>query len=197
LEQVYFKISYALLWLIYIFIRARFEKNYKQTVKIISIDAKKEKFLLLLSLLGLLLLPAVWIFTPFLDMLNLGIPLVFRISGIIVSALSLIYFWKIHAALGSNWSPVLEIRKGHELVTTGPYKNIRHPMYAQIWIWAAAQILIISNLAAGFSGIILWAVIYFKRVQKEERMMAEIFGSEYNDYMKKTGRILPRIIRTN
>jgi len=51
----------------------------------------------------------------------------------IVFAGDFLFIWS-HRALGSNWSPILEIRKEHTLVTNGPYKFIRHPMYAAIFI---------------------------------------------------------------
>ena len=69
-------------------------------------------------------------------------------------------------------------------------------MYAQIWMWTFSQVLIVSNLFAGFSGIIAWAILYFIRVPKEEKMMTETFGAEYIDYKKQTGKIFPKLNRT-
>ena len=94
--------------------------------------------------------------------------------------------------LGKNWSPVLEIIKDHRLIKTGVYKRIRHPMYTQIWIWSITHVLIISNWVVGFSGIVIWAVMYFNRINKEEKMMIEEFGNEYINYQKVTGRITPK-----
>jgi protein-S-isoprenylcysteine O-methyltransferase Ste14 len=105
----------------------------------------------------------------------------------------LFYFWWIHKTLGVNWSPTLEIRKGHQLIKAGPYKRIRHPMYSQIWLWTIAQFLIISNIFAGLSGILAWTILYFIRVPSEEKMMIEIFGDEYIEYMKQTGRVFPKL----
>lgn len=104
---------------------------------------------------------------------------------------SLWYFWWVHKALRTNWSPILEIGQKHKLINTGPYKRIRHPMYTQVWLWAISQMLIISNWVAGLAGILLWTFMYFMRVGKEERMMLDEFGAEYEEYMKETGRILP------
>lgn len=64
-------------------------------------------------------------------------------------------------------------------------------MYTQVWLWAISQMLIISNWVAGLAGILLWTFMYFMRVGKEERMMLDEFGAEYEEYMKETGRILP------
>lgn len=193
MSEMIFKIAFLVLWFIYISIRVPYENEYKREEKIKTIHSKKEKILLFLLSIGLLLIPLVWVFTPFFDSFNIKLPVWSRLLGIIISILSLFYFNWIHKTLGVNWSPTLEIRKGHQLVKVGPYKRIRHPMYTQIWLWTIAQVLLISNFVAGFSGIILWAILYFIRVPKEEKMLVENFGEEYLEYMKKTGRVFPKL----
>jgi protein-S-isoprenylcysteine O-methyltransferase Ste14 len=143
--------------------------------------------------IGLMLIPLIWMLTPFLDDFKVNLPNWLRLSGIVISILSIVYFFKIHKALGTNWSPTLEIKIHHTLIKTGPYKRIRHPMYTQIWIWTFAQVLIVSNFYAGFSGIIAWGIVYFIRVPKEEKMMSNYFGNEYIEYMDQTGKVFPKI----
>lgn len=191
MSEISFKIAFVILWIIYILVRAPYENRYKREEKIKTIHSTKEKFLLFLLLLGLLLTPIVWLITPFFENLNIKLPVWARLLGIVISILSLFYFNWIHKTLGANWSPTLEIRKGHQLIKTGPYKRIRHPMYAQIWLWTFAQFLIISNIFVGISGILAWTILYFIRVPKEEKMMIENFGDEYIQYMKQTGRVFP------
>jgi len=195
MSELFFKIIFAVLWIIYIIIRLPHDKKYKKTEKIKSVNPAAEKILLLLVLLGLILIPFFWVLTPFLDYFYFNIPVFIRLFGVLLSIISLVYFWLIHKSLGENWSPTLEIRKGHELITSGPYKRIRHPMYAQIWLWVIAQALIISNFIAGLSGLLVWAIVYNLRVSKEEKMMIENFGNKYIDYMKITGRIFPKIFK--
>jgi protein-S-isoprenylcysteine O-methyltransferase Ste14 len=192
MSEIIFKIAFVVLWIIYILIRVPFEKGYKREEKIKTTHMTKEKFLLFLLSLGLLLIPMIWLFTPFLDSFNINLPVWTRLLGIVISILSLFYFWWIHKTLGVNWSPTLEIRKGHQLIKTGPYKRIRHPMYSQIWLWTISQFLIISNICAGLSGILAWTILYFMRVPKEEEMMIENFRDEYIQYKKQTGRIFPK-----
>lgn len=196
MTETIFKIIFAALFIVYILIRVPFDKTYQQEEKIKKLNSSREKFLLLLMSLGLLLIPLLWVFTPFLNNFKMEFPVWLRIVGISISVVSLFYFRSIHKTLGANWSPTLEIRKGHQLIKTGPYKTIRHPMYAQIWLWTIAQVLIVSNLFAGFSGIVVWAIPYFMRVGSEEKMMTESFGDEYIKYMKRTGRVFPKFNRT-
>jgi len=106
--------------------------------------------------------------------------------------LALWLFYRSHADLGRNWSVTLEVRKGHELVQQGVYRSIRHPMYASIWIWCFAQGLLLANWLAGWYSLVAFAIMYFVRTPREERMMCDSFGQEYRDYMRKTGRVFPR-----
>ena len=101
-------------------------------------------------------------------------------------------FWRSHADLGRNWSPGLEVREDHALVTNGVYARIRHPMYAAIWISALAQPLLIHNWIAGFLVIPAFAAMWFIRVPNEEAMMRSRSGLAYDEYCRKAGRLFPR-----
>jgi len=105
---------------------------------------------------------------------------------------SLWLFWRSHADLGLNWSVTLEVRRGHQLVKHGVYRSIRHPMYASIWMFGTAQALMLPNWLAGFSAVVTFAPLYFLRVPREERMLCECLGEEYQVYLRQTGRIVPR-----
>jgi protein-S-isoprenylcysteine O-methyltransferase Ste14 len=195
MNEIFFRISFVALLIVYIIIRIPFDKNYQMEVKIKTLHQSTERFLLFLISLGVLLIPTVWIPTSLLDGFSLRFPIWVRLIGIALSIVSLYFFRLIHKTLGANWSPTLEIMKGHQLIKTGPYRTIRHPMYAQMFLWTIAQALIISNWVAGFSGLIAMSILYAVRVPKEEKMLEEAFGEEYIRYRRKTGSILPRLIR--
>lgn len=112
-------------------------------------------------------------------------------SGVALQLPFIWLFWRSHADLGQNWSPGLEVRKDHALVTQGVYARIRHPMYAAIWLSAIAQPLLIQNWIAGFLVVPMFAALYLTRIPKEEAMMRETFGDAYSDYCARTGRIWP------
>ena len=192
MSETFYRITFVVLWIAYIAIRAPYQSRYKTLEKATSQAASREKLLLLLLTVGLIVVPILWVF-GLLDRFVTDLPDWVRLTGIAVALLSLVYFRRIHKALASNWSPTLEIFKDHELITNGPYKHIRHPMYTQIWIWALAQALITSNAVASLSGLLTWAVVYFVRVPEEERMMNARFGTEYSEYAGRSGRILPKI----
>jgi protein-S-isoprenylcysteine O-methyltransferase Ste14 len=131
------------------------------------------------------------VFSPWLDGYRMNLPVWVRAAGAIVFASSgLLFFW-VHKWLGKNWSPILEIKEEHKLVIGGPYKFVRHPMYTQIWLWVICQGLVLSNWVVEILGILAWAILYFIRVPREEQMMTAEFGTQYEEYKKRTGRVLP------
>jgi protein-S-isoprenylcysteine O-methyltransferase Ste14 len=113
--------------------------------------------------------------------------------GVAFMVVAIWLFWRSHADLGLNWSPTLEIRKDHQLVTGGVYRRIRHPMYASIILFSTAQALLLPNWLAGFSALVPFALLYFIRTPREEQMMCNIFGDEYRTYMQRTRRLIPRL----
>jgi protein-S-isoprenylcysteine O-methyltransferase Ste14 len=114
--------------------------------------------------------------------------------GLVVEVLFLALFYASHRWLGRNWSVTLEIRDAHRLITDGPYKYVRHPMYSSFWLWALAQALLLPNWVAGLSGLVGVGMLYFGRVGAEEAMMRKSFGDEYRAYAARTGRVIPRIL---
>ena len=113
--------------------------------------------------------------------------------GTVMLASAVWLFWRSHADLGRNWSPSLQLREEHQLVTAGVYRSIRHPMYASQWLWSVAQPLLLQNWIAGWAGLLLFLPLYILRVPREEQMMLERFGEAYRAYMGRTGRVVPRL----
>ncbi|MCY1290614.1 Isoprenylcysteine carboxyl methyltransferase (ICMT) family protein [compost metagenome] len=100
-------------------------------------------------------------------------------------------FRRTHKELGRNWSISLEIREKHQLISKGPYAVVRHPMYTSFLLMVIGQMFLLSNWVAGLLGVAGFAVLFFLRVDKEERLMLEFFGPEYRAYMDRTKRIIP------
>jgi len=154
---------------------------------------KRVDILLLVFIsIGMIGLPLVHLFGSRLDFANYHPPGIVGIAGIVVFAAALWLLWRSHYDLGRNWSPLLEIRKEHTLVTGGVYKRIRHPMYAAHWLWAIGQALLLHNWIAGFGMLVTFVPLYLQRVGREEKMMLDHFGDEYRAYMQRTGRLLPK-----
>ena len=143
------------------------------------------------------ILGLVYVFSNRLDFANCHLPRSLRslagMAGMIVFAAANWLLWRSHADLADNWSPTLEVRENHTLVTDGVFYYIRHPMYAAHWLWAVAQSLLLHNWIAGLASLVAIIPLYFRRVPEEEQLMLDQFGGEYQEYMTRTGRIMPRI----
>lgn len=150
-----------------------------------------EKLLLALTALGMMWIPLLFIFTNWLSFADYELPFAIEVVGLFLAIPCLWLFYRSHKDLGRNWSPTLEVREGHNLVSQGVYKLIRHPMYTAIWVWCVVQPLLLQNYIAGFTGPIAFAILYFLRINKEEQMMVDQFGQQYLDYKKRTKRLIP------
>lgn len=151
-----------------------------------------EMLLLTLAFLGALVVPLVYVFSNVLSFADYRLPAWTGWVGTLIFVAALWLLWHTHFDLGRNWSQTLALRNGHELITHGVYRRVRHPMYAALWLWGIAQALLLHNWLAGFSQLVSFTPLYFVRVAREERMMLDHFGDEYKAYMSRTGRVLPR-----
>ena len=157
--------------------------------------SRAERLVMAAVVAGIWLLPAVHILTGWLRPVDYSLPSWVAFPAIGVFALSLLLRWHGQTKLGLAWSPTVELADQHGLVTDGIYARIRHPIYASLILWAVAQPVLIQNLLAGWGGPIAVAMVWLIRVPAEERMMLERFGEEYEAYVRRTGRALPRIWR--
>ena len=152
-----------------------------------------EAILMVLSSVGLVVVPLVYIFTPWLDVADYHLPAWAGWTGAAVFAVALWLLWRSHVALGRNWSPVVGIKEEHTLVTQGVFRHIRHPMYAAHFVWGIAQLLLLHNWIAGPALLVTFIPTYLVRVPREKGLLLDHFGEEYQAYMERTGRLLPRI----
>lgn len=176
-----------------IIIRAPLNQKRKQEKMSEQRVTSQEKILLGLLFIGMFLVPIIYAATNWLDFANYTLPAWAGWLGVLILGGAIFVFWRAHADLGLNWSPSLEIREKHELITRGIYSVIRHPMYASQWLWVIAQPLLLQNWIAGFLDLLVFIPFYFLRVKAEEQLMVEKFGNQYQDYMQKVGAILPKV----
>lgn len=189
----FFEIAYLIGLVVGSTIRAIYRARTRGVTIAAAYKTKLDALLLILASLGLLVIPLFYLFSVRLDFANYSLPNWAGWLGILLFAAALWLLWRSHADLGLNWTPELEIRAGHTLVTTGVFKQIRHPMYAAHILWGLAQPLLLHNWIAGFSMLVTTLLLYLVRLPLEERMLVEQFGGEYRAYMHHTGRLLPRL----
>lgn len=175
------------------FIRRPYERRAKRVRVVSHRRSTSEKLGLAAALLGLAIIPAFYVATGIPEGADHPARLWAVVLGAVIFCLAMWVFRRTHKELGRNWSITLEIRDKHELIRRGPYALVRHPMYTSFLLMGVGQAFLLPNWVAGLAGLAGFSVLFLLRVDKEERMMMEMFGSEYRDYMADTKRIIPYI----
>lgn len=174
------------------FVLIRWRHRRPEGAREATADAR-EKWLTRLVVASWLLPSWLWLGTPFAAFADLPLPWAVRTLGVGVGVGGLALLWWVHATLGANFSPWLELRDGHTLVDTGPYARIRHPMYTAGFVLALSFGLISGNLLLAVVPALGLVPLVAVRVPDEEHMMRERFGPAYDTYCARTGRLLPRL----
>jgi protein-S-isoprenylcysteine O-methyltransferase Ste14 len=188
--KILFMVGFLAAWAI----RAPYQKQDKNIKRLVTRLVLQEKILFVLIYIGMVILPLIYVFSPWLSPSDYYPSLWAGYIGAISFAISLWLLWRSHHDLGKNWSPTLEIKEGQTFISSGIYQKIRHPMYTAFWLWSAAQALILPNWVAGMGGIIAFGITYILRISQEEKMMIDQFGEEYKAYMQRTKRLVPHLL---
>ena len=114
-----------------------------------------------------------------------------RWLGVIILFAGMALFAWAHYHLDHSFYSLVASKKDHELVTSGPYRWVRHPIYTGYIATYIAGGLVASNLVLTFVPVIFFGLMIINRIPREEAVMREEFGQDYIDLEKKTGRLLP------
>lgn len=140
--------------------------------------------------------PLVYLINPaWMAWSKLGLPEWVRWLGVGIGIFCVFGIYWLFSSIGSGITPVSATRKEHKLSTNGIYRWVRHPLYT-----IGSSFIVSFGMMADNWFIILMGVLAFigmaVRTPKEEANLIEKFGDEYREYMKRTGRFLPRIGRS-
>ena len=116
----------------------------------------------------------------------------FVIPGSVLTVLGLFGAIWARINLGRNWSGYVTYKEGQTLVTTGPYRYVRHPIYTSMILMFIGTILYYGSPFVSIFFAIL-AITFLLRIGKEEEIMIQLFGERYKEYMKRTKRLIPLI----
>jgi protein-S-isoprenylcysteine O-methyltransferase Ste14 len=112
--------------------------------------------------------------------------------GVVVAALGIVFTVWARFHIGRNWSARVVIKQQHELVRSGPYRFVRHPIYSGLLIAITGTALVIGEwravLALGFA-----ILGFIAKARREEQIMTYEFGDEYVRYRSETGMLTPRL----
>lgn len=110
-------------------------------------------------------------------------------EGMVAISILLLYWG--HKTIGNQW-PVVNAMKNYKMVTTGPYKYIRHPIYLSFFLFVIGKSLAFANLLLLI--IIPSLIMLYAHALMEEQKLVKKFGKSYLEYMGRTGRFVPYFV---
>jgi protein-S-isoprenylcysteine O-methyltransferase Ste14 len=112
--------------------------------------------------------------------------------GLALTALGIAFAIWARFYIGTNWSGSVTVKVGHELIRSGPYAWVRHPIYSGILL-AALGTAIVCREPRGIIALLLLWIAFTTKSRVEERFMRQTFGSAYDDYSLTTGALFPKL----
>jgi protein-S-isoprenylcysteine O-methyltransferase Ste14 len=148
-----------------------------------------------IKIFGLLL----W-FSPLVYLLNpqwmawskIGLPDELRWLGVALGVLCVFGIYWLFSSIGRGITPTSATRIDHTLVTSGPYRWVRHPLYTIGCSLFVTFGMIADNWFIALLGILAFIAMAIRTPKEEANLIAK-FGEEYREYMKRTGRFLPKV----
>ncbi|MGA2784697.1 MAG: isoprenylcysteine carboxylmethyltransferase family protein [Candidatus Bathyarchaeia archaeon] len=202
-NELLFRVFFSALWLIFIANLTWVRYSLRESKSKSSIDqtARNERRL---HIVALALFAPFWfggvilyaILPSWIMFLSIPLPDWFRLIMAGIAALSIPFTLWGYRTLGKNWVHALDPskflhRKGETLVTNGPYRYVRNPIYLGAFTFIIALALVAANWLLLLPALVLITIIY-AQIGKEELMLIDRFDDEYREYMRRTPRFIPK-----
>ncbi len=162
------------------------------TDRVLLIAQKKKRVFLFLLMTGIQLIPFIYIFSVDFGPTDYHLWKWFSFPVTLFYVFCIWLFIKALSDLGKWWVPGQELKEDLNLVKTGAYQYIRHPMYAALLGIAICQVFMIQNWIAGPISVFLATPFCIYQIRREERLLIKYFGDDYRDYIRETGMIWPK-----
>lgn len=160
----------------------------------LSRSADGTPMMLVIRIFGLVLwlTPLVYLVNPaWMIWSKLGVPEWTRWLGVGIGFLCVAGIYRLFSSIGTGITPVSATRKEHKLSTHGIYRWIRHPLYTVGSSFYISFGLMADNWFIIFMGALTFIVMAIRTPKEEANLIAK-FGDEYREYMKRTGKFLPK-----
>ena len=199
-----FRIVFWVLYPLFFIVREHYDRKVERSAKRILnkslIEREGLTTLIIRLVLVVILIPALALYIinainpKWLSWIHISFPIWLRYIGLGLAIVSFPLSIWVHRSLGIYWFQNLQLRGRHKLITDGPYRWIRHPMYLSFSLLMIGLILLSANWMIMLLFVLELSAVY-ARIGEEENMMKEQFGTEYDEYIKRTGRLILRLIR--
>jgi protein-S-isoprenylcysteine O-methyltransferase Ste14 len=194
-QEIYFRLIFAVVLVAVFSISASFRRRARVTGGVIQ---RQEEGVLVLVLRMSLALPLLislllFIFLPnALAWSRIPVPAWLRVVAAILAMLCVPMIWWVFRSIGENISETVLIKRTHRLVMHGPYRWVRHPLYAVSLMLLLAFAILASSWFLGAYWLLALIVFRVLVIPSEEKNLIEAFGEAYLAYQKRTGVLLPK-----
>lgn len=172
-------------------------KADRETGEKVSRSVDGNLMMTIIKVFGLLLWfsPLVYLINPrWMAWSKIGLPEEMRWLGVVLGVLCVLGIYWLFSSIGSGITPTSATRQQHTLVTRGPYRWVRHPLYTIGSSIFVAFGMISDNWFIATLGVLAFIAMAI-RTPKEEANLIDKFGDQYREYMKRTGAFLPKITK--
>lgn len=188
-----FRIVFGVFWLAHFVLHLLPYLQYRRFFKSPTTALERQGFLLtkIMTLTNLFML--LYVLTDWIDFARIPLPSSLRWSAGsgLLTAYSIIYI-SSRLLLARNRAGANEDPSPPRLVTSGLYRFVRHPMYSAVFISPIGFLILSANWLVAAPFFIVLTIMYRMWIDFEEESLISIFGDEYRQYMKRTGRLIPR-----
>ncbi len=191
-----FRILLALLFVGFVAHRGYYTRKFSANDNGATQARQQNRLLVIANMLSIPALAAtiLYLATPrWMAWSSLPFPAWLRWGGVAVAVAGFALLQWAHLTLSRNWSDTPRLVEAQVLITQGPYRWIRHPIYTAFLLIMGAILLLSANWFLGLLWIGLTAIEIASRISFEESLLAQNFDGQYQTYAKTTGRLLPRI----
>ncbi len=178
------KIVFAIFFALFVAVRVKHHQPERSDAK--EIHSKREVLLAGQFSLVLLVCHILWLSSTVLNFAALNPPMAVEGIGGIIMLSSTLLLHKVHQSLGENFSARLELQVNHQLIQTGPYKKIRHPMYTTGFLYLIGAGILSGNLVVLIFPTLSFALLVTTRIGDEEKMLQDHFPEEVNPSAQET-----------
>lgn len=196
-SETIFRIILPALLVAFIAHRGYYTKKYKESASDTLKKREEGAAAKLAGVLGIIgfISMIVYVINPgWLSWVPIPLPFWLRWLGVGIALSGFILLQWAQNTLGKSWSDTPRMIKEQALVTGGPYKLIRHPIYTAFLLILGSTLFISSNWLIGLAFVAMTALEIASRIGFEEALMVEYFGDQYREYMQKTGQLFPKVM---
>ena len=191
METIYYNLIPLLwlAWLVYWFVAGRNVKAARQIESAGSRAAHIVPLILACLLLWPAHLPGNFLGAPVVPWNAVLYPI-----GVVLVAAGLLFACWARYVLGRNWSGVVTVKQDHELIRSGPYRYVRHPIYTGLLLAFAGSALARDQWRGVLAVVIVYLALW-RKYRLEERWMEQTFGEAYRRFREETPALIPNPFR--